>query len=139
MVWYNVTGVAEIPYTMAMELRAAQVGSRKIDNMLESVEKWGHFFGTPCSECCHHFKPYSGFRSLTQYESDMLTHARICLVCHNADQQSLKNCGTCHCVAYCSDTCRAEDKAEKISTENFVGLKYPRILKAKMTFLSKVS
>ena len=37
MVWYNVTGVAEIPYTMAMELRAAQVGSRKIDNIFRYI------------------------------------------------------------------------------------------------------
>ena len=73
-------------------------------------------------------------RSLTQYESDVLTHARsvggikystfheqeslsqyfvprICLVCHSADQASLQNCPRCHCVAYCSAACREEDSA----------------------------
>ena len=35
---------------------------------------------------------------------------RICLVCHNADQTSLKNCSRCQCVAYCSDECREEDE-----------------------------
>lgn len=49
-------------------------------------------------------------RRLSQYESDMLTHARICLVCHGADQSTLTNCSKCHCVAYCSDTCREEDR-----------------------------
>ena len=50
-------------------------------------------------------------RELSQYESDTLTHARICLVCHSADQSSLSNCPRCHCVAYCSPHCRAEDEA----------------------------
>ena len=48
-------------------------------------------------------------RQLSQYESDVLTHARICLVCHSADQPLLQNCPKCHCVAYCSEACRQED------------------------------
>ena len=46
---------------------------------------------------------------MSQYESDVLTHARICLVCHSADQPLLQNCPKCHCVAYCSEACRQED------------------------------
>ena len=49
-------------------------------------------------------------RDLTQYESDSLTHARICLVCHSADQAALTNCPDCQCVAYCSQDCREEDE-----------------------------
>ena len=50
-------------------------------------------------------------RELSQYESDCLTHARICLVCHSADQARLHNCPRCHCVAYCSQDCQAEDES----------------------------
>ena len=50
-------------------------------------------------------------RELSQLESDTLTHARICLVCHSADQTSLTNCPQCHCVAYCSQQCRQEDES----------------------------
>ena len=50
-------------------------------------------------------------RELSQYESDCLTHARICLVCHSADQAKLHNCPVCHCVAYCSQDCQAEDES----------------------------
>ena len=49
-------------------------------------------------------------RPLTQYESDILVHARICLVCHSGDQAKLQNCSQCHCVAYCSQECREEDQ-----------------------------
>ena len=50
-------------------------------------------------------------RELTQYESDCLTHARICLVCHSADQTKLHNCPHCQCVAYCSQDCQDEDES----------------------------
>ena len=50
-------------------------------------------------------------RKLEQNEADILTHARICLVCHSADQAGLTNCPRCQCVAYCSESCRAEDEA----------------------------
>lgn len=49
-------------------------------------------------------------RQLSQYESDMLVHARICIVCLSGDQASLQNCPQCHCVAYCSQECREEDE-----------------------------
>ena len=32
-------------------------------------------------------------------------------MCHSADQAALTNCPKCHCVAYCSEDCRAEDEA----------------------------
>jgi len=49
-------------------------------------------------------------RQLSQYESDMLVHARICIVCHSGDQAKIKNCTGCHCVAYCSQECQQEDQ-----------------------------
>ena len=52
------------------------------------------------------YSPFHEQESLTQYFV-----ARICLVCHSADQASLQNCPRCHCVAYCSAACREEDSA----------------------------
>ena len=49
-------------------------------------------------------------KPLSQYESDLLVHARICIVCLSGDQAKLQNCSGCHCVAYCSQECREEDQ-----------------------------
>jgi len=49
-------------------------------------------------------------RDLTQYESDVLVHPRLCAVCLEGDQSILHNCSECHCMAYCGEECMEEDK-----------------------------
>ena len=50
-------------------------------------------------------------RPLSQYESDLVTHARLCAVCLEGDQASLVNCPDCQGAAWCKEGgCREEDE-----------------------------
>ena len=50
-------------------------------------------------------------RPLSQYESDLVTHARLCAVCLEGNQASLVNCPDCHGAAWCKEGgCREEDE-----------------------------
>ena len=50
-------------------------------------------------------------RPLSQYESDLVAHARLCAVCLEGDQASLVNCADCHGAAWCREGgCREEDE-----------------------------
>jgi len=50
-------------------------------------------------------------RPLSQYESDLVAHARLCAVCLGGDQAGLVNCPDCHGAAWCREGgCREEDE-----------------------------
>ena len=50
-------------------------------------------------------------RLLSQYESDLVAHARLCAVCLAGDQAGLVNCPHCHGAAWCREGgCREEDE-----------------------------
>ena len=50
-------------------------------------------------------------RPLSQYESDLTAHARLCAVCLDGDQAGLVNCSDCHGAAWCREGgCKEEDE-----------------------------